>query len=147
LFPVDLNKERMMDGKCTVYFDDPFWVGIFERNDENGYSAARYVFGSEPGDAGFLLFCKNEFSSLKFSAAVLPLTTPLERMNFKRRQREVRKQMAQTGIGTYAQRALKAEYERRKELNKHETAENHKEEARQKVLREQAAKKEKRKGR
>jgi hypothetical protein len=137
----------MMDGKCTVYFDDPFWVGIFERNDENGYSAARFVFGSEPGDAEFLLFCKNEFSSLKFSASVLPVTTPLEHMNFKRRQREVRKQMAQTGIGTYAQRALKAEYERRKELNKHETAENHKEEARQKVLREQAAKKEKRKGR
>ena len=136
-----------MDGKCTVYFADPFWVGIFERNDENGYSAARYVFGSEPGDAEFLLFCKNEFSSLKFSAAVLPVTIPLGTMNFKRRQREVRKQMAQTEIGTYAQRVLKAEYKQRKELIKHETAENHKEEARQRVLRKQAAKKEKRKGR
>ena len=137
----------MMDGKCTVYFDDPFWVGVFERNDENGYSAARHVFGDEPSDAELLHFCKNEFVALKYSAAIPPEKTPLEEMNFKRRQREVRKQMSQTGVGTYAQRALKAEYKRRKELNKQGAAIDRKEEARQRFLREQAAKKEKHKGR
>lgn len=135
-----------MDGKCTVYFDDPFWVGVFERNDENGYSAARHVFGGEPSDAELLNFCKNEFGALNYSAAILPEKMPLEEMNFKRKQREVRKQTAQTGVGTYAQRALKAEYERRKELNKQGAAEDRKVEARQRFLREQTAKKEKRKG-
>ena len=135
-----------MDGKCTVYFDDPFWVGVFERNDENGYSAARYVFGGEPSDAELLHFCKNEFNTLQYSAAIQPEKTPLEEMNFKRRQREIRKQMAQTGIGTYAQRSLKAEFERRKEANKKEATENRKERARQNFLSKQAEKKEKRKG-
>ena len=136
-----------MDGKCTVYFDDPFWVGVFERNDENGYSAARHVFGGELSEAELLHFCKNEFGALQYSAAIQPEKTPLEEMNFKRRQREVRKQMSQIGVGTYAQRALKAEYERRKELNKQGAAEDRKEEARQRLLNKQAAKKEKHKGR
>lgn len=31
----------------TVYFDGQFWVGIVERIDEDGLSAARVVFGAE----------------------------------------------------------------------------------------------------
>lgn len=31
----------------TVYFDGQFWVGIVERIDEGGLSAARVVFGAE----------------------------------------------------------------------------------------------------
>ncbi len=31
----------------TVFFEDPFWVGAFERLDERGCSAARVVFGGE----------------------------------------------------------------------------------------------------
>lgn len=31
----------------TVYFDGQFWVGIVERIDEGGLSAARVVLGAE----------------------------------------------------------------------------------------------------
>lgn len=31
----------------TVYFDGQFWVGIVERIEEGGFSAARVVFGAE----------------------------------------------------------------------------------------------------
>ena len=35
----------------TVLFQPPFWVGIAERWEKEGYSAARVVFGAEPTDA------------------------------------------------------------------------------------------------
>ena len=38
----------MIEGCFTVTFDDPFWIGIFERFDERGYSAAKIIFGQEP---------------------------------------------------------------------------------------------------
>ena len=37
--------------RFTVLFQPPFWVGIGERWTEEGYQAARVVFGAEPSDA------------------------------------------------------------------------------------------------
>jgi len=34
----------------TVYFADPFWVGIYERTDSSGYAVCKVTFGSEPSD-------------------------------------------------------------------------------------------------
>ena len=34
----------------TVYFDDPFWVGVFERMDGGKLSACKVTFGAEPKD-------------------------------------------------------------------------------------------------
>ncbi len=34
--------------KLTVYFEDPFWVGVFEKIQGPRYQVARVVFGSEP---------------------------------------------------------------------------------------------------
>ena len=36
--------------KLTVYFEEPFWVGIFERIDDGKLSAAKVTFGAEPKD-------------------------------------------------------------------------------------------------
>ena len=37
-----------VNGKLTVYFEEPFWVGVFERFKEGKLSAAKVVFGAEP---------------------------------------------------------------------------------------------------
>ena len=37
-------------GKLTVYFEAPFWVGIFERIDGDKLSVAKVTFGAEPKD-------------------------------------------------------------------------------------------------
>lgn len=39
-----------MNTKLTVFFDDPFWVGVFERHDEGLLETSRVVFGAEPKD-------------------------------------------------------------------------------------------------
>ena len=45
---------RMVMGKVsdrlTVYFDDPFWVAVFERIDNGMLSVSKVTFGAEPKD-------------------------------------------------------------------------------------------------
>ena len=36
--------------KLTVYFEEPFWVGLWERREAGRYQACRTVFGGEPTD-------------------------------------------------------------------------------------------------
>lgn len=42
----------MSDNICTiaVYFGDSFWVGLYERRDEEGYQVCNVTFGAEPRD-------------------------------------------------------------------------------------------------
>ena len=37
-------------GKLTVYFEEPFWVGVFERIEDGTLSVAKVTFGAEPKD-------------------------------------------------------------------------------------------------
>ena len=39
-----------LTAKFTVYFEDPFWVGVYERSQDGKLEAARVVFGAEPKD-------------------------------------------------------------------------------------------------
>lgn len=36
--------------QLTVYFDDPFWVGVFERIERDHLETCRVIFGTEPKD-------------------------------------------------------------------------------------------------
>ena len=35
-------------GRLTVFFEDPFWIGVFERIENGRLSAAKVTFGAEP---------------------------------------------------------------------------------------------------
>ena len=37
-----------VNGKLTVFFEEPFWVGIFERIEDGKLSVAKVTFGAEP---------------------------------------------------------------------------------------------------
>ena len=39
-----------MEARLTVYFDDPFWVGVFERIEDGKLSVCKVTFGGEPKD-------------------------------------------------------------------------------------------------
>ncbi len=39
-----------VSGRLTVFFEEPFWVGVFERISEGGLSACKVTFGAEPKD-------------------------------------------------------------------------------------------------
>lgn len=78
-------------GKLTVYFEDPFWVGVFERTQGNRLSACKVTFGAEPKDYEVRDFILENYFRLKFSPAV-DVAVKKQNVNPKRAQREAEKQ-------------------------------------------------------
>ncbi len=103
----------------TVFFEDPFYVGCFERTTEEGsLSVARVVFGAEPSDQQLMEWLTAHYFELCFSPEVESSRLAHPSSNPKRRQRQaVREQLAR-GIGTRAQQALQMERERTAEQRK-----------------------------
>ena len=97
----------------TVFFEGPFWVGVFERVEDGKLSVCRVVFGSEPRDYEVWEFILKNYYGLKFSPAA-PVAVRDGKVNPKRRQREAGRQTMQTGIGTKSQQALQLQREERK---------------------------------
>ncbi len=75
----------------TVFFEGPFWVGIFERVEDGKLSVCRVVFGNEPKDYEICDFVLKNYYGLKFSPAV-EVAVKDGRATPKRMQREARKQ-------------------------------------------------------
>ena len=106
-----------VSGKLTVYFEDPFWVGVFERIEDGKLSVAKVTFGAEPKDYEVQEYIQKHYFSLKFSPAVETIVKDIKR-NPKRMQREARKQTIEIGIGTKSQQALKLQQEQNKQERK-----------------------------
>ena len=106
-------------GKLTVFFEDPFWVGIFERIESGRLSVCRVVFGAEPKDYEVWEFVLANYHQLRFSPSV-DVAPRKEAVNPKRIQREARKQIA-VGIGTKSQQALQLLREESKQERKEVT--------------------------
>jgi len=102
-----------VSGKLTVFFDEPFWVGVFERVSDGKLSVCKVTFGAEPKDYEIYDFILKNYYRLRFSPAVATDVKEIGR-NPKRVQREVRKQVQNTGIGTKSQQALKLQQEQLK---------------------------------
>ena len=97
-------------GKLTVFFEDPFWIGVFEKISEGKLSVCKVTFGAEPKDYEVYDFILKHYYSLKFSPAV---ATEVKQIadNPKRKLRNAKKQLQNTGIGTKSQQALQAQRE------------------------------------
>lgn len=104
-------------GKLTVFFEDPFWVGIFERIEDGKLSAAKVTFGAEPKDYEVQEYIQKYYFRLQFSPAVATVVKE-EKRNPKRMQRDAKRQMQETGIGTKSQQALKLQQEQNKQERK-----------------------------
>lgn len=107
--------------KATIIFEKRFWVGIFERTDKEGYAIARHIFGAEPSDPEVYEFVLNHYSELKFGDAK-KITVQIQRMNPKRVQREVRREMEKmketSKPSTLAQDYMREELEKKKKQRK-----------------------------
>ena len=99
--------------KLTVLFNDPFWVGVFERYEGGKLSAVKVTFGAEPKDYEVYEFILKHYYTLQFSPAVATAVKE-SKQNPKRIQRDIKKSLAKTGIGTKSQQALKLQQEQNK---------------------------------
>ena len=100
-------------GKLTVFVEEPFWVGVFERVSDGQMSVCKITFGAEPKDYEVLEFILSQYYKLKFSPAV-EVEVRKTADNPKRRQRDAHKQVQNSGIGTKSQQALQMQREEMK---------------------------------
>lgn len=95
----------------TVFFEEPFWVGVFERTENDKLSVCKVTFGAEPKDYDIWEFILKHYYKLKFSSNI-EIKVKQTADNPKRRQRNVRKQLQTLGVGTKSQQALQMQREK-----------------------------------
>ena len=134
-----------MKASLTVFFEDPFWVGVFERIEDGKLSVCKVTFGAEPKDYEVLDYILHHYYELVFSPAI---ETEIRQAadNPKRRNRNARKQLENTGIGTKSQQALKRQREEMKTERRQISRKEREAEAQRQFVMKQEKKKEKRRG-
>lgn len=101
-------------GSLTVLFENPFWIGLYERMSGNRYEVCKITFGAEPKDYEVYDFFLKNWRKLKFSPPIKTEKLEERKINPKRMQREINSQLENQGIGTKAQQALKLQQEQRR---------------------------------
>lgn len=132
--------------RLTVFFEDPFWVGVFERISEGELSVCKVTFGAEPKDYEVGMYVLKNYGHLRFSPAVAAGAKEAGR-NPKRIKREVRSQVQNAGLSTKSQQALKLQQEQLKAERKTVSREKREAERKRQFELKQQKKKEKRRGR
>ena len=102
----------------TVLFEDPFWVGIYERREGRAYQVCKITFGAEPKDYEVYALLLEQWRQLPFSPSMEGAAPEERRINPKRMRRQIEKSLRSTGIGTKAQQALQLQREQGKEARK-----------------------------
>jgi len=98
--------------KLTVYHDGQYWVGILEELVDEKLKAVRYLFGTEPYDWDVLNFVnKRMLSFISRANTTIKVKVPVRLSNPKRLAREAAKEIHKNGISTFAQDAIKKDYE------------------------------------
>ena len=134
-----------MKSSLTVFFEDPFWIGVFERTDEGKLTVCKVTFGAEPRDGDVWEFILQHYDKLLFSTAV---ETEIRQTadNPKRRLRNARKQTERSGVSTKSQVALQLQQEERKTERRQLGREQREADIQHRFEMKQQKKKEKRRG-
>ena len=113
----------------TVLFEDPFWVGLYEREASGTYQVCKITFGAEPKDYEVYALLLEQWRHLPFSPSMEGAAPAERRINPKRMQRQIQKSLQNTGIGTKAQQALQLQREQGKEARRKASREEREAEA------------------
>lgn len=77
--------------KLSIFFNGQFWIGVFERQNYQGYSVAQHIFGAEPTEAILYNFLLNSNESITYSNPINSNKVKTIKSNPKRRIREAKK--------------------------------------------------------
>jgi len=137
---------QKIESKLTIYFDDPFWVGVYERISDGLLEVCKITFGAEPKDYEIYEYLLQNWHLLRFSPPIRANEKPDAKINPKRMQRAIKKQLETQGIGTKSQQALKLQHEENKIIRKEKSREQRVAEKRMQFELRQQKKKQKHKG-
>ncbi len=136
----------MSKSSFTVYFAPPFWVGVYQRQENGQLRVAKVLFGAEPTDSEVYAFLLEHWQHLVFSPPVAASRRRPSEQNPKRLQRAIAKQLARPGVGTKAQQAISLARQQEKQQRKTQSRRQKEQEVRQKYALRSQKKKEKHKG-
>ena len=128
-------------------FENPFWIGLYERFDNGTYEVCKITFGAEPKDYEIYDYLLQNWHKLKFSPPIKTDKTKDRKINPKRMQLEINSQLEDKGIGTKAQQALQLQREQSKVEKRARTKEQKEAEKERQYALRQEKKKAKHRGR
>ncbi len=136
--------------QLTVFYENSFWVGVFEETISGKISVCKVTFGAEPKGEELLQFMDRYYYKLKFSGFYSEdaecVQTATKRINPKRLQRLVSKEVNNVGISTKAQDAIRVERESQKKLRQFKSRAFKEQQEKMKFEKKQMKKKAKKKG-
>ena len=109
--------------KIRVLFEEPFYIGIFEKVENNKVYVAKVTFGKEPKEKELNVYLNENYYKLKWQLSDETYKEN-EIKNPKRKQREARKEMLKKTVGTKSQNAINKQYEESKVFNKKKARED-----------------------
>jgi len=117
---IDENDEiKCVTSVFTIFFEDPFWVGILEENCNGINYMGKHIFGGEPSNSELLQFYIYEFENMnKFKIGETDIVT--KRMNYKKSMNKSKKAQNKTGVGTKSQNLYKIAFEKTMNIKKKE---------------------------
>ena len=130
----------------TVMFEDPFWIGLYEREWNGRYEVCKITFGAEPKDCQVYEYLLKYHDSLRFSPAVETEHAADARINPKRMQRMIQKQLSVKPVSTKAQQALSLQREQQKTEKQAVSKSRREEEKERRLALKQQKRKEKHRG-
>lgn len=134
------------ESRLTVYFDPPFWVGVYERISDETLAVAKITFGAEPKDYEVYDFLQKHWDTLSFSPPVAETERKSSPKNPKRLHRLIQGKLQERGVGTKSQQALQLQREAVKTARKVRKSQAKEDEKARRFSARQEKRKEKRRG-
>lgn len=103
--------------ELNVFFEEPFWIGIFYLNDGDERFVEKVIFGDEPKDGEIYCYVLYHSQNLSFKASYQSKVRSRPK-NPKRMLRIIKKQSSNLAVGTKSMQALKKQYEQGKHESK-----------------------------
>ena len=113
----DNDEIKCVTSVFTIFFEDPFWVGILEENYNGINYMGRHIFGAEPSNSELLQYYIYEFDNIKkLKIGVTDIETKI--MNFKKSINKSKKAQSKIGVGTKSQNLFKKALEEAMDIKK-----------------------------
>jgi hypothetical protein len=135
----------MVTSIFTIFFEDPFWIGILEENyDEKNYMG-RHIFGAEPSNPELIQFYLYEFDKIK-RIKIGESKIETRTMSFKKSLNKSKKTQNKKGVGTKSQNLFQKAFEETMKIKKKTSKAEERLDKEEKYIKKQEKKLEKRKG-
>lgn len=131
---------------CSVFFEEPYWVGLVECLEAGSLRVCKITFGAEPKDYHIYEFLTSNYYKLRFGPPVEGYAKK-QHTNPKKKQRDIQKYLGEISKGTKSQQALNLQREEMKTERRVRSREQKELEKQQQFELKQQKKKEKHRGR